>query len=107
VSREILSTTIHLLGKNLLLHYYRDEKENKTNSIEDLQDGSSDQASAQFVKELYKKIAIPANSVARAVLYAVEQPADVEIDEVVLRPPRRISEGAMSLGWVRYENAGY
>jgi NADP-dependent 3-hydroxy acid dehydrogenase YdfG len=32
------------------------------------------------------KIAIPADSVARAVLYAIEQPADVEIDEVVLRP---------------------
>jgi NADP-dependent 3-hydroxy acid dehydrogenase YdfG len=43
------------------------------------------QASAKFVKELYK-IAIPADSVARAVLYAIEQPADVEIDEVVLRP---------------------
>ena len=39
----------------------------------------------QFVKELYKEIAIPADSVARAVLYTVEQPADVEIDEVVLR----------------------
>ena len=33
-----------------------------------------------------EKIAIPADSVARAVLYAIEQPADVEIDEVVMRP---------------------
>jgi NADP-dependent 3-hydroxy acid dehydrogenase YdfG len=51
----------------------------------ELQDGTSDQASAKLVKELYK-IAIPADSVARAVLYAIEQPVDVEIDEVVLRP---------------------
>jgi len=50
-----------------------------------LVDVSSDPSSATFVKELYK-IAIPAESVARAVLYAIEQPADVEIDEVVLRP---------------------
>jgi len=40
---------------------------------------------AKFVKELYK-IAMPADSVVRAVLYAIEQPVDVEIDEVVLRP---------------------
>ena len=51
----------------------------------ELQDGTSDQASAKFVKEFYK-IALPADSVARAVLYAIEQPVDVEIDEVVLRP---------------------
>jgi NADP-dependent 3-hydroxy acid dehydrogenase YdfG len=52
----------------------------------ELQNGTSDPSSAEFVKELYKKVAIPADSVARAVLYAMEQPADVEIDEVVLRP---------------------
>src|SRR6266568_6636282 len=43
----------------------------------ELQNGSSDPTSARSVKELYK-IAIPAESVARAVLYAIEQPADVE-----------------------------
>jgi NADP-dependent 3-hydroxy acid dehydrogenase YdfG len=37
-------------------------------------------------REFYDKVAISADSVARAVLYAIEQPADVEIDEVVLRP---------------------
>src|SRR6266567_2977302 len=51
----------------------------------ELQEGTSDQASAKVVKELYK-IAIPADSIARAVLYAIEEPVDVEIDEVVLRP---------------------
>jgi len=52
----------------------------------ELKNGTSDPSSAAFVKDLYKKIAMPADSVARAVLYAIEQPADVEIDEVVLRP---------------------
>jgi NADP-dependent 3-hydroxy acid dehydrogenase YdfG len=52
----------------------------------DLKNGTSDPSSAAYVKDLYEKIAIPADSVARAVLYAIEQPADVEIDEVVLRP---------------------
>jgi NADP-dependent 3-hydroxy acid dehydrogenase YdfG len=31
-------------------------------------------------------MAISANSIARAIAYAIEQPADVEIDEVVVRP---------------------
>jgi NADP-dependent 3-hydroxy acid dehydrogenase YdfG len=31
-------------------------------------------------------MAIPADSIARAIAYAIEQPADVEIGEVVIRP---------------------
>jgi NADP-dependent 3-hydroxy acid dehydrogenase YdfG len=52
----------------------------------ELKNGTSDESSAAFLEDLYKKIAIPTDSVARAMLYAIEQPADVEIDEVVLRP---------------------
>ncbi len=52
----------------------------------ELQNSTTDPASAKFVKELYDKVGIPAESIARAVLYAIQQPADVEIDEVVLRP---------------------
>jgi NADP-dependent 3-hydroxy acid dehydrogenase YdfG len=37
------------------------------------------------VNEFYK-LAIPASSVARAVAYAIEQPADVDINEIVIRP---------------------
>ncbi|TRW27144.1 SDR family oxidoreductase [Flavobacterium zepuense] len=37
------------------------------------------------VNEFYK-IAIPAASVARAIAFAIEQPADVDINEIVLRP---------------------
>jgi NADP-dependent 3-hydroxy acid dehydrogenase YdfG len=31
-------------------------------------------------------MAIPADSIARAIAYAIEQPAEVDIDEVVIRP---------------------
>ncbi|MDE1993604.1 MAG: SDR family oxidoreductase [Rhizobiaceae bacterium] len=34
----------------------------------------------------FYKIAIPATSVARAIAYAIEQPDDVDINEIVLRP---------------------
>ena len=47
--------------------------------------GSSHQESANFVQEFYK-LAIPADAVARAIAYAIEQPADVDINEIVLRP---------------------
>src|SRR5260370_37105321 len=52
----------------------------------ELPSGTSDPSSAKFLKDFYEKTAMPADSVARAVLYAIQQPADVEIDEVVLRP---------------------
>ena len=44
-----------------------------------------DGASREFVVEFYKQ-AIPASSVARAIAYAIEQPTDVDINEIVLRP---------------------
>ncbi|WP_020204986.1 SDR family oxidoreductase [Cupriavidus sp. WS] len=47
--------------------------------------GSSHAQSAQTVNEFYQQ-AIPADSVARAIAYAIEQPADVDINEIVLRP---------------------
>jgi len=31
-------------------------------------------------------MAIPADSIARAIAYAIEQPAEADIDEVVIRP---------------------
>ncbi|MBY5327343.1 SDR family oxidoreductase [Rhizobium leguminosarum] len=37
------------------------------------------------VMEFYKS-AIPASSIARAITFAIEQPADVDINEIVLRP---------------------
>jgi len=37
------------------------------------------------LREFYK-IAIPPEAIARAIAYAIEQPADVEIGEAVIRP---------------------
>ena len=37
------------------------------------------------VAEFYQQ-AIPSSSVARAIAYAIDQPADVDINEIVLRP---------------------
>ena len=51
----------------------------------ELQLGSSDEATSQFVQQVYKD-AIPAISIAKAVAYAIEQPDDVDINELVIRP---------------------
>lgn len=51
----------------------------------ELKYGSSHQESADFVKSFYN-IAISADAVARAIAYAIEQPADVDINEIVIRP---------------------
>src|ERR1700759_2342388 len=51
----------------------------------ELPEGSSEEATRKGLREFYK-IAIPADSIARAIAYAIEHPADVEIDEVVIRP---------------------
>lgn len=51
----------------------------------DLPSGSSHEASVKFVKDFYKD-AIPADAVARTIAYAIEQPADVDVNELVLRP---------------------
>lgn len=34
----------------------------------------------------FRKIAIPAEAIARAIAYAVEQPADVDVSELIVRP---------------------
>jgi len=48
--------------------------------------GSSDPDAFRSISEFYKRQAIPADSVARAIAYAIEQPANVDINEIVLRP---------------------
>jgi NADP-dependent 3-hydroxy acid dehydrogenase YdfG len=48
--------------------------------------GSSDPETAARVVDFYEKSAIPADSVARAIAFAIEQPPDVDINEIVLRP---------------------
>lgn len=51
----------------------------------ELQLGSSDEGTSQFIQQVYKD-AIPAISIAKAVAYAIEQSADVDINELVIRP---------------------
>ena len=51
----------------------------------ELPESSSEEATRKNLREFYK-MAIPAKSIACAIAYAIEQPADVEIDEVVVRP---------------------
>jgi NADP-dependent 3-hydroxy acid dehydrogenase YdfG len=52
----------------------------------ELKHGSKHAASAEFVQAFYQQNEIPADSVARAIAYAIEQPANVDINEIVLRP---------------------
>ncbi len=49
---------------------------------------STSGAAASTVLDFYKQ-AIPASSVARAIAFAIEQPADVDINEIVLRPTQQ------------------
>ena len=48
--------------------------------------GISDPDTAAHVQEFYRQQAIPAAAVARAIAFAIEQPADVDINEILLRP---------------------
>lgn len=48
--------------------------------------GISDTGTAMAMKEFYRRFAIPADAVARAIAFAIEQPADVDINEILLRP---------------------
>lgn len=45
----------------------------------------TDPTAAEAAEELYK-VAIDADAVARAIVYAIEQPQDVDINEIILRP---------------------
>ncbi|MEX0604067.1 MAG: SDR family oxidoreductase [Marinobacter sp.] len=45
----------------------------------------TDPSAAEAAEELYK-VAIDADAVARAIVYAIEQPHDVDINEIILRP---------------------
>jgi len=52
----------------------------------ELKASTSDETSSKMVNELFEAWAIPAESIARAIAYAIEQPADVDINEIVVRP---------------------
>jgi len=51
----------------------------------ELADSISDEDGRAEMKS-FRKIAIPAEAIARAIAYAVEQPADVDVSELIVRP---------------------
>ncbi len=51
----------------------------------ELADTITDDSARQAVNE-WRKIAISSDSVARAIAYAIEQPEDVDVNEIVVRP---------------------
>jgi NADP-dependent 3-hydroxy acid dehydrogenase YdfG len=54
----------------------------------ELPEGSSGEDTRKNLREFYK-IAVPADSVARAIAYAIEQPAEVDVNEIVIRPTKQ------------------
>jgi NADP-dependent 3-hydroxy acid dehydrogenase YdfG len=55
----------------------------------ELPDSVNDPAIAQGVKQVYD-IAISADSFARAVEFAINQPADMDVNEIVFRPTAQL-----------------
>jgi NADP-dependent 3-hydroxy acid dehydrogenase YdfG len=55
----------------------------------ELPDSVTDPAVIARIHKLYKEIAIPADSFARAVAFAISQPDDVDINEILFRPTRQ------------------
>ena len=51
----------------------------------ELKYGSGHEDSRNFVVDFYK-MAIPAESIAQAIAYAIEQPSSVDVNEIVIRP---------------------
>lgn len=52
----------------------------------ELKHGSTDENVTDFLDDIYENVSIPADSIARAVAYAIEQPDNVDINEIVVRP---------------------
>jgi len=49
----------------------------------------TDPETAERIHQFYEEIAIPAESFARAVVFAMSQPEDVDINEILFRPTRQ------------------
>jgi NADP-dependent 3-hydroxy acid dehydrogenase YdfG len=55
----------------------------------ELPDSVTDPAAAARINKFYADFAIPADSFARAVVFAMSQPDDVDINEILFRPTRQ------------------
>lgn len=55
----------------------------------ELPNSVSDPDAANRLREFYSQVAVPADSFARAVAFALSQPQDVDINEILYRPTRQ------------------
>ena len=55
----------------------------------ELPDSATEADVAKGLNEFYEEYAIPADSFARAVAYAMEQPEEVDVNEILYRPTRQ------------------
>ena len=55
----------------------------------ELPKGITDADAAERVRTFYSQVAVPANSFARAVAFAMSQPEEVDINEILYRPTRQ------------------
>lgn len=51
----------------------------------ELPESSSEETTRQYLREFYK-IALPVDAITQAIAYAIEQPAETEVGEIVIRP---------------------
>lgn len=56
----------------------------------ELKHGSSDKETSEAMVAFYDAYEIPSDSVARAIVYAIEQPAEIAINEITLRPTKQL-----------------
>ena len=56
----------------------------------ELPDSITEPDIADGARKFYKEVAITADSFARAVAYAMSQPDDVDINEILFRPTRQV-----------------
>lgn len=56
----------------------------------ELPDSVTEPDIADGIHKFYKDVAIPADSFARAVVFAMSQPADVDINEILFRPTNQV-----------------
>lgn len=55
----------------------------------ELPNSVSDPLAAERLRDFYSQVAVPADSFARAVAFAMSQPVDVDINEILYRPTRQ------------------
>ena len=55
----------------------------------ELPNSVTDPAAAARIKKFYAEVAVPADAFARAVAYAMSQPDDVDINEILFRPTKQ------------------